>query len=378
MRFNHLGRCGLLLAALLFAPVAWAADEKKDDTKSLDKKIDKALVEAIDIGYPLYNEDPEDGSTQTGARACYHVFRTAIVTLRPFLEDRPKYRRTLEFALTAADKEKSWQDKAWTLRKAMDEVRKSIKGGGGVPKATLWQRLGGEPKVKKSLEDFLTAALKDRKIDLLRGGKYKIADRAALTKQMVDYVSQISGGPHNYKGKDMKTVHKGMGITDLQFDAAAAALRKAFQKNGVPADAIKDLMALISGTRNDIVEAAPKKNDDSKKPEKKPDDKTNAQKPTKVEGKLVYKGKPVGDVKVWLNPEDSSQSDIYVSTSTKSDGTFTIAKAVRPGKYRVVLSTAPGASKNPLPEKYTQLEKTPLVVEVKEGKKANLKLEIKD
>src|SRR5439155_13081318 len=106
-----------------------------------------------------------------------------------------------------------------------------------------------------------------------RGGKYKPTDAqvADLKQKLVEFVSQATGGPLKYTGKDMKEVHKGMGITNAQFDAAAADLKQALDKNGAaPADRDAVLDA-VGATRKDMVaeKKAPPKEADKKEPIKK-------------------------------------------------------------------------------------------------------------
>ncbi len=54
----------------------------------------------------------------------------------------------------------------------------------------------------------------------------------------------------------MKEVHKGMKITNAEFDAAAKDLQEALEKNGAKPDDEKAVMAAVEGTRKDIVEEA--------------------------------------------------------------------------------------------------------------------------
>jgi hemoglobin len=54
---------------------------------------------------------------------------------------------------------------------------------------------------------------------------------------------ELSGGPCAYKGGEMGAVHKGLGVTEVQFGALAEDLQKAMTKNGV-APAIQQ--ALVS------------------------------------------------------------------------------------------------------------------------------------
>ena len=118
-------------------------------------------------------------------------------------------------------------------------------------------------------DDFVDLAGADPKVNFSRGGKYKLdaAAIALLKGQLLDFVSQATGGPYTYHGKNMKEAHRGMGITNAEFDAAAAHLKTALKKNGVKTPVAEEFMQLIAATRPDIVEAA------APPPEKKPAEK---------------------------------------------------------------------------------------------------------
>jgi hemoglobin len=75
-----------------------------------------------------------------------------------------------------------------------------------------------------------------------------------LKVRLVQFIGQATGGPQKYAGKDMKTTHKGMKITNAEFDAAAADLKASLDKLKVPAQEQSELMAIVGGTRNDMVE----------------------------------------------------------------------------------------------------------------------------
>src|SRR6266550_3950832 len=62
--------------------------------------------------------------------------------------------------------------------------------------------------------------------------KPKDDDVARAKKRLVEFVSAATGGPLKYTGGDMKTVHKGMKIAEEEFEAAAADLKVALEKNG--------------------------------------------------------------------------------------------------------------------------------------------------
>jgi hemoglobin len=240
---------------------------KAVDTKELDQRINTALREVINSGAKLYNKPSNDHA------GCFRLFEGSLMTLKPLLVHRPGLQKAIDDAFAAAAREQSVPERAFILRATLDSIRDET--------GTLWQRLGGEKNVRKVVDDFVALAATDPKVDFTRGGKYKLSDEqaASLKQKLVEMVSQASGGPLKYTGKGMKEVHKGMGITDAQFNASAADLKQALDKNGAkPADRDAVLEA-VGATRKDIVEQAkePDKKD-SKPDEKKPGKKDESKK----------------------------------------------------------------------------------------------------
>jgi hemoglobin len=124
------------------------------------------------------------------------------------------------------------------------------------PESSLWFRLGGSNNVAKIVNDFTTLAAADPKMNFTRDGRFSLSKEktAQLKQKMVDFLSSLTGGPFPYLDKNMKEVHKGMKITDGEFDAAAAALRKAMEANGVKKVDVDAVLRLVEKTRKDIVE----------------------------------------------------------------------------------------------------------------------------
>ena len=83
------------------------------------------------------------------------------------------------------------------------------------------------------------------------------SDTAAMREfkqKLVDQICQGSGGPCTYTGKDMKTAHTGMGLTNADFDALVEHLVKALDSAGVPQKEKDELLAILGPMRTDIVE----------------------------------------------------------------------------------------------------------------------------
>jgi hemoglobin len=131
---------------------------------------------------------------------------------------------------------------------------------GGMQGKSLYHRLGEEPAIRAVVDDFVARAASDPKVNFTRKGVPGAEWQATpenvekLKVRLVQFIGQATGGPQKYAGKDMKTTHKGMKITNAEFDAAAADLKASLDTLKVPAQEQSELMAIVGGTRNDMVE----------------------------------------------------------------------------------------------------------------------------
>src|SRR5262249_10254087 len=142
----------------------------------------------------------------------------------------------------------------------------------------------------------------DPKVDFSRNGKYKpdAAAVAKLKKELIEQVSELTGGPLKYDGPSMKEAHKGMGITNAQYDAFLADVKGVLEKNKVAAADVATIGTALNSFRKDIVEQAKpldKKPEDKKPEDKKPEDKKPEDKKpdttARLSGKVTYKGEPL-------------------------------------------------------------------------------------
>ena len=123
---------------------------------------------------------------------------------------------------------------------------------------SLYDRLGGEPAIKAVVDEFVARGASDPKVNFTREGHPNHWDAtpdnvAKLKKHLVEFISKATGGPQHYHGRDMVTVHKGMEITDAEFDALAADLKGALDKFNVPQREQQELLAIVGSTRSQIV-----------------------------------------------------------------------------------------------------------------------------
>jgi truncated hemoglobin YjbI len=252
----------VLAACVVMAALAGtgAAEEKPAgplERADLDQRIEKLLRDVINHGADLYNSGDQQG--------CYRLYEGSVLTLRALLDHHPELQKDIDQALANARNDANPAQRAFTLRAVIDRVRNTTYAGGAVPSvdpsikfgqgATLWQRLGEEKGVRAIVDDFVDAALIDEKVDFSRGGKYKI-QTAHLKEQFVNLASSVSEGRYKYEGKSMLAAHKGMDITDAQFDAFVGHMRTALEKCeklGLDHADTNKVMNAVEAKRNDIV-----------------------------------------------------------------------------------------------------------------------------
>ena len=119
---------------------------------------------------------------------------------------------------------------------------------------SLFSRLGGRKGITAVVNDFVGNCATDSRINKFFADTAKDPKRLEKFKgNLVSQICQASGGPCKYGGKDMKTAHKGMGITDADFTALVEDLIKALDKNKVDAASKGELLKALGGMKGDIV-----------------------------------------------------------------------------------------------------------------------------
>lgn len=119
---------------------------------------------------------------------------------------------------------------------------------------SLYSRLGGKKAIKAFVDEFVNNCAADTRINKFFADT--ASDKERLNKfkdNLVDQICQKSGGPCKYKGKDMKTAHKGMGITDADFNALVEDLVKALDKFNVGETEKNELLGALGSMKGDIV-----------------------------------------------------------------------------------------------------------------------------
>jgi hemoglobin len=118
------------------------------------------------------------------------------------------------------------------------------------PDNSLYLQLGEREGIADVVEDLLYIIVDDTRIS----HQFKGINVAQFHRHLTDQLCELSGGPCEYSGREMRESHAAMGITDTQFNALAEGLILAMEQNNIPIAAqnrlIKQLLPLYPDIRH--------------------------------------------------------------------------------------------------------------------------------
>jgi hemoglobin len=112
-------------------------------------------------------------------------------------------------------------------------------------KKSLYDRLGGYNAIAAVVDDFVGRLVTDKQFERFFTG-HSTDSKKRIRQHIVDQLCAAAGGPCVYTGRTMKDSHVGLGITDVEWDAAAKHLVASLDKFKVPEPEKKDLLAFVS------------------------------------------------------------------------------------------------------------------------------------
>ena len=114
---------------------------------------------------------------------------------------------------------------------------------------TLYEQIGGEAKLKATVEEFTNAILADDRINFT----FADSDMNKFKKLIYEQFCELTQGPCKYTGRDMYEAHKKLNLNNAQFNALAEDLYIAFDRVHVPYRVQNKLMAMLAPMQRDVV-----------------------------------------------------------------------------------------------------------------------------
>lgn len=118
---------------------------------------------------------------------------------------------------------------------------------------SLYERLGGYDAIAAVTDEFIGRIASDAALARFFTGHGKNS-QARLRQLIVDQVCAVTGGPCVYVGRDMKTAHAGLGISETDWNTAVTHFVATLDTFKVPRAEKDELLALVTTLKKDIVE----------------------------------------------------------------------------------------------------------------------------
>ncbi len=118
---------------------------------------------------------------------------------------------------------------------------------------SLYDRVGGYNALALVVDDFIGRLVADKQFEKFFIG-HSTDSKKKIRQHILDQFCAATGGPCVYTGRDMKTTHAGLAITEADWDAAAKHLAASLDKFKVPEKEKGEILAFVTTLKKDIVE----------------------------------------------------------------------------------------------------------------------------
>ncbi len=126
---------------------------------------------------------------------------------------------------------------------------------GEAQQASLFDRLGGLAPISLVVSDFIDVLVPDSIINANPAvdASRKVVPASYLKFQVTGMVCEVTGGPCKYQGRDMKTTHAELNISESEWDRMLVIFKEVLAKHQVPEAESQELLDIVASTKADIV-----------------------------------------------------------------------------------------------------------------------------
>lgn len=115
---------------------------------------------------------------------------------------------------------------------------------------SLYERLGGAQGISNIVDDVIAAHLNN---PVVSTRFQNVEDLEHAKKMAREFFAAGSGGPEKYTGKDMRTAHRGMNISEQEYLAVMDDIMGALEKNKIDETTRKDVLAILYSLKGEII-----------------------------------------------------------------------------------------------------------------------------
>ena len=119
----------------------------------------------------------------------------------------------------------------------------------------VYQAIGGRAAVAAAVEGLYGRLLADPVLSGVFPGGVAPRHRHHAGVGDLEHLGEALGGPERYRGPDLAKAHRGLGITDADFDRTAVHLAETLDSLGVPGHLADHIVGIVAGLRPSLVTA---------------------------------------------------------------------------------------------------------------------------
>ena len=114
---------------------------------------------------------------------------------------------------------------------------------------SLYDRLGGSEGVKALSSDIVDLHIENPVI----GPRFVKVDADELKTLMTEFIGSGTGGAETYTGRDMRTAHRGMNLSEAELLSAIDDAMKACDSHGHGEQEKKDVLMILYSFKDDVL-----------------------------------------------------------------------------------------------------------------------------
>jgi hemoglobin len=117
---------------------------------------------------------------------------------------------------------------------------------------TLFERLGGADNLRTIVNDIVDAHLINPLIGT-RFSKLSSSEMEASKQHAFEFFAAGTGGPFEYTGKDLRTTHSGMNISEQEFLAVVDDVVSVLTTHGVGPQEQQEVLYALYSLKGDVI-----------------------------------------------------------------------------------------------------------------------------
>lgn len=113
----------------------------------------------------------------------------------------------------------------------------------------LYQRLGGAERIASIIDN----ALDRHAVNAVLAPRFRGKDLAKLKKLGTQFVCAGIGGPQAYEGRDLRSAHAGMNVSEQEFLETMDDIVASLNDHSVGAQEINEVVAILYSLKGDVL-----------------------------------------------------------------------------------------------------------------------------